>query len=327
MRNPVFVFVLLCCSLVAPLSAGPQRTWTSSDGRTLEAELVDYDGTQVKLLIRGTPSLFAKTLLSKEDVAFLDTWLREKNTRPTGSISNYKLSERYADTVEGFLSTKLLQDAFMNHVKEGTIRSVVESYKTSILVYPVTEPSAALYVPKGYNEDPSKKYGIYVHISATDGGGIPGGYPAILDKHNLIGVSAHKSGNKEAVFRRYALALDYAATLKDQYRIDDKRVYVGGLSGGGITAIMLQMLYPNVFKGAVSHARGTEVSERPSENGGIYPSDFPFATRSDLSKVAKSGIRFAFVSGDVKFFDVPGMGHSNASPEVFDQIIAWIDKK
>lgn len=76
MRNPVFVFVLLCCSLVAPLSAGPQRTWTSSDGRTLEAELVDYDGTQVKLLIRGTPSLFAKTLLSKEDVAFLDTWLR-----------------------------------------------------------------------------------------------------------------------------------------------------------------------------------------------------------------------------------------------------------
>jgi predicted esterase len=348
MKIRSLLFVLLCGLFAATSGAGPLRTWTSGDGRTLEGELVDYDGTRVKLLVRGNPSIFAKSLLSKDDIAFLDTWLNEKNTRPTGSISNYKLTKRHADTAEGFLHTKFLQDEYMSRWDEGIPRGKKESAKDTFYVYPVTEPSAALYVPKGYNGDPTRKYGIYVHISATDGGGIPGGYQAILDKHNLIGVSAHNSGNKQAVFRRYALALDYVATLKDQYRIDDRRVYVGGLSGGGITAIMLQMGYPDVFKGVVSHARGVNLEKRPADNGGIYLSDFEFAGKSDFSKVAKTGIRFAFVSGDkdfnhqpvkealpywekagfaVKFFDVPGMGHSNASPEVFDQIVTWIDKK
>lgn len=324
------------------------RSWTSTDGRTLEGELIDYDGTQVRLLVRGNPLAFSKTLLSKDDIAYLDTWLREKNQRPTGNVANFKLTKRYADTPEGYLSTKHLQDDYFSKWQDGVSRSKKEASKSTILGYPVTEPSAVLYVPRNYNEDPTRKFGIYVHISATDSGSIPGGYAEILEKHNLIGVSAHLSGNKQPVFRRRALALDYVATLKDQYRIDPNRVFVGGFSGGGITAIEMQIGYADVFKGAVSHARGVEMLERPAENGGVYPSDFAFASRNDLSKVAKSGVRFAFVSGekdfnykhvkpsvplwqkagfDARFFDVPEMGHATAPPEVFDQILAWIDQK
>ena len=65
---------LLAASLSLAQQTGTSRTWTSSDGKKIEAVLIDADGETVAL--KTTAGLFKLPVsrLSAEDQAFLTAW-------------------------------------------------------------------------------------------------------------------------------------------------------------------------------------------------------------------------------------------------------------
>lgn len=113
-----------------------------------------------------------------------------------------------------------------------------------------------VFVPPAY--DPSVPPGLMVYVSPTQSGRIPRGWKEVLDAHNLIWISADRSGNRELLARRVVLATLAVAMIRRQYRIEEARLYISGLSGGGKTASMIATDYPQLFRGAMYNC-GVEV--------------------------------------------------------------------
>jgi len=118
-----------------------------------------------------------------------------------------------------------------------------------------------VYVPEGY--DGSRPYGVLVWIDPWDGSHFPTSWRGALKEHRLIYVSAAKSGNDESVpFRRVPLALTGLANIRKRYNVDPDRIYVGGFSGGGVTASVIAAGYADVFTGGLfvgtSYGLGTD---------------------------------------------------------------------
>lgn len=128
---------------------------------------------------------------------------------------------------------------------------------------PGITPSAEswhVYVPEDY--DGSKAFGVLVWISPEDSGELPGGWQHALKDHRLIYVAADKSGNAaDIVTRRVPLALTGLAGIQAAYKVDPARIYVGGFSGGGVTASHVAAGYADIFTGGLfvstSHGIGT----------------------------------------------------------------------
>ena len=113
--------------------------------------------------------------------------------------------------------------------------------------YGISGQSFEVYVPNDYQ--PSIPYGLFVWIDASDESRIPEGVKPILDKYRLIWVGANNAGNTRFVGYRYGLAIDAAYNMKKLYTIDEERVYIGGISGGGGCASEVAVAYPELFYG------------------------------------------------------------------------------
>ncbi len=110
-----------------------------------------------------------------------------------------------------------------------------------------------LYVPPG--PPPPRGYGVLVFISPGSQALHPRFWRAPLDRHGLIFVSAENSGNEaNTIDRRVPLALLAYENVRARYPLDEQRVYVGGLSGGGRVAEIVALAYPDVFRGALLNA-------------------------------------------------------------------------
>jgi poly(3-hydroxybutyrate) depolymerase len=93
--------------------------------------------------------------------------------------------------------------------------------------------------------------GILVYVSPTRSGAMEGNWTRVLDQHNLVYVAADRSGNKIPVTRRMVLATSAIMAVKQQFEIDEERIYISGFSGGGRVASFLSHQYPTVFSGAI----------------------------------------------------------------------------
>jgi len=115
-------------------------------------------------------------------------------------------------------------------------------------------------VPEGY--DPARPAGLLVYISPSDSGQLPRGWGLLLEDRNLIWVAANRSGNRQHVARRIALAVLATGALAGTYAIDPARVYLSGYSGGARVAGLLAPSYPAVFRGAL-YIGGAELWDQP----------------------------------------------------------------
>ena len=202
--------------------------------------------------------------------------------------------------------------------------------------YNQAEATAVIYVPKSY--DGTQKFGIYIHNSPGNRGIKPSqGWRNIMDKLKLIYISPNKASNGTPSWRRIVLAMDAMASVKAHYKIDDARVFVGGFSGGGHVGMMCQMLYPEYFQGAISHAAQSYLPVRSSGH-------FPGLTLSDAKKSPRRKKKWIVISGNkdknykeilktskewkrykfkYKFINVKGMGHSNAPAKALEEALLW----
>lgn len=192
----------------------------------------------------------------------------------------------------------------------------------------VSEVNWKVYVPESY--DPSNPAGLFVYISPVPKGYMPRFWHTVLEEENLIWVSADNSGNKVPTKLRMLYAVLAPAVVAEQYRIDQRRVYLSGFSGGGKVASMVSVHFPHLFRGAM-FIGGAEFwrGDLPPQFEDVKNNRYVFVTGSkdfNLELTRRTYKRFKRAGVEnIKLTVVRNMGHSTPEPEVFGETIAYLD--
>jgi predicted esterase len=168
----------------------------------------------------------------------------------------------------------------------------IESYlKTSGKVLPeqtieLGKERFSIYVP---NEPiPAAGYGLLVFISPFEQALVPPEWRLILNRQGVIYVAAEHSGNdNDMLGRRIPLALHAYENVSKRYRLDPARVFVGGFSGGGRTAMRIALGYPDIFRGALLNS-----GNDPFGTAGIS------LPAKELFELVQERSRFVFATGE-----------------------------
>ena len=191
-------------------------------------------------------------------------------------------------------------------------------------------------------------WGLLVWISPGDAPGILSAWEAELAKEQLLFVGAYKSGNPRFTAERVSLALEAAFNMRQMYKIDTNRIYVGGFSGGGRVAGMVGTGYPDIFAGTICVCGVGFYTDIPTTTGEHWQRTFTPDTT--LLAQAKSDRRFVLLTGDkdinrentrevwrsgferegfrhVRYVEVPGLKHALPSAEVFRAALKFVAAK
>jgi len=195
--------------------------------------------------------------------------------------------------------------------------------------YKIANESFRTIVPASYSTN--ERWGLLVWISPGNDAWIPSDWTAELEAHRLLFVGANKTGNNRAPVDRARLALDATANMLRQYKIDRRRVYIGGFSGGARVASILGVSYPDIFAGALCICGVDFYQYVPAASGGYYT--ITYVPNARPLAVAKQSSRFVLLTGEsdmnrqntkdvlekgfqynrfrnVLYLEVPGMGHA-----------------
>lgn len=325
------------------------RQWTDVDGRVIEAEFVSSDGKEVVILKDGRKHSVPLTRLSKEDREWVEEQAKPSPDQkpshnspagavPTGLIKKHPVTVNYRDDPaawgDGKLARKLRDDAGFSEPIEGDNPSGFDACVSQ------TDQTCLVYVPASY--DGTKSYGLYLHITPGDSGSLPGGYQSVLDERDMILVSADKTSNLRAHWERISRSMNALATINSQWKIDPNRTFVGGLSGGGHMSFLTHALFSTEFRGAISHAAQSYppgMSERGSHFGTMSESDLRRGRRAHnywlviIGENDKRNLPETRLTADYwekmpvtyRCDEIVGMGHSNASAEVFAKGLDWLE--
>ncbi len=197
-------------------------------------------------------------------------------------------------------------------------------------------------LPRGY--DPRSPAGLLVWIDPTDIGEPPTQLHAAADELNLIIVGARDAPNDRFVADRMQLAFDGIATACERFHVDESRIYVTGMSGGGRASSMLWLAFPDVFAGAVpivglNHYRKISVEGKDMAAGMGHPSGWQLKVLKTRRIAPMTGpidsnyeemkIRSRQLESDgfdIHFFDYEDMGHTMPTAARFYDAIAWVDE-
>jgi pimeloyl-ACP methyl ester carboxylesterase len=220
--------------------------------------------------------------------------------------------------------------------------------------YELSRESFEVWVPEDYARS-EQSYGILVWVNAGDRGSVPRAWLPVLEEHRLIWIGANDSGNERGVGVRFGLALDAVHNLKALYRVDESRVYVAGISGGGKVASMLAIIYPEIFNGAipivgVAYFRHLPVPTEPNQSNEprkLWPGMFERPPTPTLDRAREQG-RFVLITGSddfnrdpikgtyelgflkdgfrhVQYVEVAGMGHTIPDAQTLSRAIESLD--
>lgn len=332
---------LVCLGSVVWIQDAEARQWTNDQGKTIEADYVSSDGRSVVLNFKGKEVTYDLARLSEGDQQFVREQL-EKPPSPelaqTGWLHDFPISTpAYPDT-KGYLKSrnaKAVYKAFDTGNFPDTWGEGNKKDATSEFAY--ENGSALVYVPPSY--DGTAPFGVYLHISPGDGGENLADYAPVMDRLKLIYISPKGTSNHQPMLRRVKLAVDALASVKEKWKTDLKRTCVGGLSGGGHMGMLTHAMFPDMFVASVSHAAQSYL---PHDGTGGH---FPGLDVGDLKSRDLKGHKWCVISGDkdqnyqeilsssqswtsngfdYRFFDVPGMGHVNASPASLEEALKWI---
>lgn len=208
----------------------------------------------------------------------------------------------------------------------------------------LAQETVHIRVPKPF--DPSRPAGILLWVSPAPDARFPPLFEPALDALNLIAVSAENAGNERHLGDRLQLCLDAVESARRRYLIDDTRVYVTGLSGGGRCTTMLQCCLPDLFTGAVPIVGMDTYHNAPTGNGATHwPARFgkpPLPTFRLLKQRRVRGItgaqdfnehemavRTKLLKSDgldILLDDYPDMGHALPTADRFQTALAWVDE-
>jgi len=97
--------------------------------------------------------------------------------------------------------------------------------------YEIFKERFQILIPETYST--LTNWGLFVWVSPSDSPQIRADWEPILARHRLLFIGAYNSGNQRNAFDRFRLAVDASLNMRQRFRIDAKRIYVSGFSGGG----------------------------------------------------------------------------------------------
>jgi predicted esterase len=185
-----------------------------------------------------------------------------------------------------------------------------------------------VYVPESYRvESPA---GIVVYVSPSQSGMPPRGWSSVMDEHNLIWISANKSGNRVLVPRRVLKAILALNAIQQEYVLNETRVYIAGFSGGGKIASMIATDYANTFDGGffICGVEFWDVDE-PRHFEAIKSNRYVFLTgeRDQALEPTKRVYRNYRDAGvpHIQLVVVHDMGHTNPPSREISRALEFLD--
>lgn len=201
------------------------------------------------------------------------------------------------------------------------------------------------------NFDPRRPAGLLVCQSPTPDGTIPPTVRPAADALGLICIGAHNAGNfRQNADRgdpadRFQLVLDAVATARATWWIDNDRLYITGLSGGGRITSMMWACFPDIFKGGVAMVGLNSPHRVPIRPGFVSPPNYirPALKYRNLTRHQ----RLAGITGTedfnepemvlrvkehqndgmaVRLWNLPGMAHVYPPEETYLEALLWIDE-
>ncbi len=210
--------------------------------------------------------------------------------------------------------------------------------------FDLSKESFEILVPKGYKE--TETYGLFIWISPGDRPGLSPEWEKVLAEKKLIFIGALKSGNNRDTFDRMRMAIDANDHLRQLYKIDEKRVYISGHSGGSRVASMLAVAYADMFSGAACFMGVNFFEPTKGKDGTMF--EARYIPHPEIATLAQQESRLALVTGEkdfnrdntkaiyeqgfkandfkgVKLFDIPGQAHGAPGKEWLEKVIDFLD--
>jgi hypothetical protein len=231
---------------------------------------------------------------------------------------------------------------------DKTLPKVVNPAAGVDYTFDLPKESFEIFVPRNYSG--KEAFGLFVFMNSGDGMTMPREWAALMEKEKLICLMPQKIGNEQQFSRRVGLTLIGMLKTAERYRIDPRRIYTGGLSGGARCSLQLAFLHNDVIDGNISICGANFYEAVPKVKATNTDTDYgvwPIPT--DRIAEAKKKVRFAFVTGDKDFrhgnildiyrggfvkngfqarlIDQPGMGHQLCSPESLAEAFHFVGGK
>jgi predicted esterase len=191
--------------------------------------------------------------------------------------------------------------------------------------------------PSQSSENPA---GLIVYVSPIKSGEIPVGWKNTLDRRNLIWVSVNESGNSMASEQRISEAMASVAFIVGGYVLDDRRIYIAGMSGGAQIASIVAALSPDLFNGGLFFCGVDPWSERdvdpwiespPEDFDTMKENRYVFVSGTEDFKLAATARVYRNYKKaeieDSKLIVVDGMGHELPDAETFDRAMDFLDRE
>lgn len=184
-----------------------------------------------------------------------------------------------------------------------------------------------VHVPKNYN--PSKPAGVLVYINSGNGGKLPGKWKDLMGKHNLIWVGADNAGNDYYTYWRMIMAREGLRRIKEAYEVNDERVYVSGMSGGGRVSSLIAMRDPEVFKGAI-YLCGCNVPNKNAKKIKIAKDNYYvlLSGTKDFNLPGTKSVYSFYQANKIKnskLVVVNGLGHKTPENKEMDEALEYLN--
>ena len=174
--------------------------------------------------------------------------------------------------------------------------------------------------------------GVLVFVKPIDSGELPENWAAELDRRNLIWIAADDYGNEHPRAQRILAAMAGLKLMESTENIDKKRVYVGGMSGGGRIASQIITRFPRRFTGAL-YIVGADfwtpaeepLKPRIAANRYVFITGSRDFNRRDMRRVHEK-YQAAGVT-QVLFMDLPGFAHEYPNAEQLRAGLDFLDAR
>jgi hypothetical protein len=181
-----------------------------------------------------------------------------------------------------------------------------------------------------WSDDPNP--GVVVFVSPTNSGEPPEGWLALLQQKRLSWVAADGFGNQQPSAQRVLVAIMGRSLAERSAALDRKRIYVGGMSGGGRIASMTAPRFPQLFSGGLYIVGANfwmpevaQLKQWAAANRYVFITGDKDFNRRDMKSVYSRYRRKGLNSS--LFMDIPGYAHEYPSVEQLGQAIDFLDER
>lgn len=172
--------------------------------------------------------------------------------------------------------------------------------------------------------------GVLVFVHPHDSGEPRSDWLDVLERRNLIWISADASGNDVPANRRMLMALMGLDVAQRDFSVDPHRRYIAGMSGGGRVASATITSAPQLFDGAIyivgvdfwNSFAATQV-ERIAANRYVFITGARDFNREPTRRVYRR-YRDAGVQ-QVLLMDLAGLGHEYPGAAALDKALGFLD--